>query len=245
MELQPQPFVSTHVANIARNTQLGLVFLQSGPQRTSGLTEVSEESFLNDQLQIARWMILHFLNTHPDDVTPDPWIKIPKWQVKINEFPAPDELESYKALMKQLHSQLESLDNPIWDARYEQAKTFLLRLTAQLNECIAFTNDRIAVIKMAHDLGTVVLEKEDYPEKLADCQDIIMRLGLKLGQQVIEACSMGLGMRGVATMGYLGVKNSTPAVRLFSYDLLDFARELITETAIERGYTPIATEQQD
>lgn len=232
MKKEPLPFMGTHVANLAQNKRVGLVLLFSGPQETHGLTEVSEESFLNDQLQIARWMILHFVQPRDDQRMPEPWHDVPEWRVKCNEMPDPAESASFEEALGQMRSEAQALEGELWNLENEDARTFLLRLAVQINECVRYTNRRLAAIKVCARLGNLGQNPDPF-----EFEEELMTVGPKLAREMAETCSMGMGMLGITAFGYLGIKNSVPALRIFAGHLLRFVRELLADEAVKRGYT--------
>lgn len=235
------PFMGTHVANIALNKQVGLVLLFSDPQTTCGLTEVSQESFLNDQLQIARWMIQHFVGLRDDEHMPEPWVEVPEWRVKLMEMPDPAELAEFEETLGQIHTEAQALGSELWNPKNEDARIFLQRLMAQINECVRFTNRRLEAIKVCARLGDLG-ENPDQMEFEAE----LLTVGPKLAQEMVEVCSMGMGMLGITALGYLGIKNSTPALRIFAMELLQLVRGLLADEAVKRGYTsPIGDKSKE
>ncbi len=233
MKKEPLPFLGTHVANIALNKQVGLVLLFSGPQRTHGLTEVSEESYLNDQLQIARWMILHFMEfqSHNNETMPEPWVEVPEWHVKIMEAPDSVELAKFEEVLGQIRTEAQAFESELWNPNDKEACTFLLRLTVQINECVRFTNRRLEAIKVCARLCDLGQDPDpiEFGEEL-------LTVGPKLAQELIEICSI-MGMVGITALGYLGIRNSVPALRVFAMKLFRLVRGLLVDEAIKRGYT--------
>ena len=80
MQKNGMPILGTHAANIALNKEIALSFLTSGPQDTFGLTEYSNESYLNDKLVVATWMIQGFASLH-DETEEKPWVELPEWEI--------------------------------------------------------------------------------------------------------------------------------------------------------------------
>ena len=235
MRKEPLPFMSTHVANFALNKQVGLVLLFSSPQETCGLTAVSEESFLNDQLQIAQWMILNFLghwDENKDGYAKEPWCHVPEWRVKSNEMPDPVESANFEEILGQIRSEAQAFEGELWSPENGDARVFLLRLTAQINECVRYINRRLEAIKVCVRL----IDLGENPNPL-EFEEELLTVGPKLAQEIVDTCSMGMGMCGIVTLGYLGIKNSVPALNIFAKHLLQFVRGLITDEAIKRGYT--------
>gem|GEM_PF-4047793 len=225
--------MGTHVANFAQNKRVGLELLFSSAQETHGLTEVSKESFLNDQLQIARWMILHFVEPLRDQQRmPEPWRDVPEWRVQIMERPDHAELASFEEALGQMHNEAQALEGELWNPENEDARTFLLRLANQIMECVRYTNRRLAAIKVCARLSD--LGKDPDP---VEFEAEMMTVGPKLALEMVERCSMGMGMNGIMVVGYLGIKNSRPALRIFAGHLLLFVRELLADEAVKRGYT--------
>jgi hypothetical protein len=52
-------------------------------------------------------------------------------------------------------------------------------------------------------------------------------------------------MTGIKIFGYLGVKNSLPAPRIFAMHLLRFVRELLVKEAVRRGYAFLPNKPDD
>ncbi|MCX6778919.1 MAG: hypothetical protein NTU97_01675 [Candidatus Magasanikbacteria bacterium] len=234
MEKVVLPFMGTHVANLALNRQIGLVVLLSGPQRTCGLTSISHESWLNDQLQVAGWMIQDFLDFPREDGEdfPQPWIKVPEWKVKVNESPDKAEKAQFEGVLRQITAEAQAFGAELWNPKNEEARVFLLRLVSQINECVLYTNRRLEAIKVCLrlcDLG-------ENPN-LTDFQEELLTVGPRLAQEIVDVCAMGMGMLGVSAVGYCGIKNSFSALSLFATDLHVFICGLLTEEAIRRGYT--------
>lgn len=240
MKTGPLPFMGTHVANLAQNKRVGLVLLFSEPQETHGLSAVSEESFLNDQLQIARWMILHFVQPRDDQRMPEPWRDVPEWRVQVSEMPDPVESASLEEALGQMRNDVQALGGELWNPENEDARTFLLRLTVQINECVRYTNRRLAAIKVCVRLGD--LGKNPDP---IEFDEELLTVGPKLAREMVEQCSMGMGRIGVMTVGYLGIKNSVPALRIFAGHLLRFVRELLADEAVKRGYASPTSDDKE
>lgn len=240
MEKESLPFMGTHVANIALNKQVGLMLLFADPQETHGLTEVSHESLLNDQLQVARWMILHFMQSRYDERRPEPWVEVPEWRVKLREMPDSAELAKFEETLGQIHTEAQALENELWNPENEDACTFLLRLAVQINECVCFTNRRLEAIKVCVRLSALG-QNPDPMEFEAE----LLTVGPKLAREMKEVCSMGMGMLGIMAMGYLGIKNSMPAPRIFAMKLLQLVRGLLTDEAVKQGYTSPTSDESE
>jgi len=224
------PFTGTHIANIALNKQIGLIFLLAEHQETCGLTSLSHESLTNDQLQTARSMILNFLEPEEDEKTQEPWISIPEWRVKFMEFPEPEETKCFEAVLTLIHTEAEHLGDKLWDPKNQEARAFLLRATNQINECVHYINRRLAAIKVSlnlFDLG----EDAD----LAECEEILSGAGLKLADELKDAF-FSKSYMDLGAFGY-GMKNFHSATSIFAKNLLEFARGILTEEAIRRDYT--------
>ncbi|MBI4280796.1 hypothetical protein HY628_01200 [Candidatus Uhrbacteria bacterium] len=233
------PFLGTHVANIALNKQIGLVFLLARPQETHGLTDVSHESFLNDQLQVARWMILRFMEHYDYEQMPKPWIEVPEWRVKVMEMPDPTESASFEKSLGQILGEAQALKDQLWNPKNEEARSFLLRLASQINECVRYTNRRLEAIKLCSRLG----DMDENADPL-EFEEELLTVGPKLAREIIENCSMGIGMRAIAAIGYLGIKNSVPALRVFAQNILKLVGELVADEAVRRGYTSPTSDER-
>lgn len=224
------PFLGTHVANIALNRQIGLIFLFSRPQETHGLTEVSHESFLNDQLQVAQWMILNFLEPHEHEHAPTPWVEVPEWRVQMMEMPDPAESARFEETLGQIHAEAQALAGELWNRENETARAFLLRLAVQISECVRFTNRRVTAIKVCGRLGGL----GENPDQV-EFEEELLTAGPTLAQELMETFGFA-GRNGIGPMGYLAIKNSTPALRIFAMKLLELVRRLLVDEAVKRGY---------
>lgn len=144
------PFTGTHVANLALNKAIGLVFLQSGPQRTDGLSSISEESFRTDQLQIAAWMIQSFMG--PDNIRfGEPWRRFESFDLKaaINHPMLVDseQLCMCDEMLRVANKEVEALGDRLWDTNHQPSNEFQQRLLTQIEECVAYTKERIELIQ--------------------------------------------------------------------------------------------------
>lgn len=230
MKRSPLPFMGTHIANIALSPQLGLIFLFATPQRTHGLTEVSHETMLNDQLQVARWMIMNFLKGHIDldESAYEPWAKIRDYEPVMAESPDPQDVERYNEICSSAMEQIMDLGDQLWNREDDGAVEFLTRLVGQIEQIVNFTNQRVDIIKcLAH------LRPDD---PIVMIEDQLMRLGYKRAKQ-IGSTFRGFGRySGIVTIGYVAVKNGRNAERLFAHQLLEIARQVLSPEAIKRGY---------
>lgn len=231
------PFLTTHVANVALNKFIGLIFLQSGPQETHGLTVVSGESLANDRIQVAAWMIEHFMGcADADKALQDsvrPWMTLEEYEPRKGFFSeaGAETHERVEEIATQIAQELDGLkDDNIWDSTNLKARALLFKILKQTEECIRYTNDRVAMIQVVADLSDFAESRDTIGmmnHLVSRGSSIAERLGKLIEQE---------GMLGIMT-AYLRIKNDiTPGISL-SYHFGRLLVDFITPHAIQRGYT--------
>jgi hypothetical protein len=158
------PFLTTHVANIALNKQLGLVFLMQNPQTTCGLTEVSEESLRADQLAVAAWMMKAFApfsKTLDDAKVHQPWMQFRPFTGGLEAMMHVDHgaIQSHREVVEQIDAQRLALGDKLWHPENEDGWDFRGRVVAQIDECVAYTAGRVDAIKecaVSGDMGSAI-----------------------------------------------------------------------------------------
>lgn len=207
------PFLTTHVANIALNKQLGLVFLTSEAQRTCGLTEVSHESLMCDQIQVGTWMIDAFLPPLKSEAGLESWLELEPYNARDPfdmDTMLPDQvaLGKGKEVIESIRIEMERLGNAIWDIDRIESLAFLRKLIIQGEECISYTVQRTILIKKLVDLHS------------ANDQTL---------------------MGATSALGYLAVKNAVTAPMIFSREFLKILRCVVTKKAVAEGYVALAS----
>ncbi|MDD5725879.1 MAG: hypothetical protein PHC53_00500 [Patescibacteria group bacterium] len=226
MKNDPLPFIGSHVANYALNKQVGLVLLLAEPQDTHGMTTLSCESFRNDQLQIARWMIINFLGADEEERKVKPWIEMPEWHAEISNQVSPVEKANYERIRDEIRKDAKAMRDAMWIDPL--MRRFLLRLAAQIQECVAYTNRRVEAVKLCGSLATI---KEDHDFEIAfrsRNSDLLEEVMRSYGNLLPGKAGLGLA--------YLGIKNSITAAMCFAIDLLGIVRQILPKEAAERGY---------
>jgi len=227
MKNAPLPFIGSHVANYALNKRVGLVILLAEPQDTHGMTTLSHESFRNDQLQIARCMILNFLGANEEDCKVKPWIEIPEWHAEISNKVSPVEMASYERIRDEIQKDAKAMGDAIW--MDPLMRRFLLRLAAQIQECVAYSNRRTETIKLCCQLANI---KEDaaFAEAFGFQSTVLL-------QEILDATAiMGMDAKAGMCLAYLSIKNSITAAMCFAIDLLGVVRQILPKEAVSRGY---------
>ncbi len=216
MKNQDLPLLRTHVANIALNKNIALLFLLSDAQETHGLTEYSNESYINDKLLVAVWMIENF--TRFNEKSQKPWVELPEWEVPNSSADGVKNMTEFDGIIEKIKQEAQDLEN-IWDPKNVKAVTFLEKIVAQARECIWYTNQRLTAIQVLSKAGPM---GEDDPEA-------IMSAGPKLAAKLLANPMMML-------VGYLAVKNEFSGKRILASRLLGIILEFLVNKAVEEGY---------
>lgn len=242
-ELKPLPFLTTHVANLALNKKIGLIFLQDGPQETHGLTTISEESLANDQLQVAAWMIQHFMGWQESDqslsATAQPWAELDEYDPSTPplDFDAVG-IKHMEDIANQITSELDGIMGDPWDHTNIAARRLLFRVLRQTEECVRYNNDRIAIVQLSADLDKV----HDKGGQV-DLFEHIMSGGPSIGRRMAKLIERE-GIVGILT-AYLRTKNAvTPGMILGRY-LKNAVVKFIEPHATGHGYTSNSATQEN
>lgn len=217
MEQHDLPILRTHVANIALNKEIALHFLLSNPQETHGLTEYSSESYINDKLLVAVWMIQQFVNFDEEDE--EPWVRLPEWEIPDSSMSGFKTAEEFDEIIAKIQKESKSFVN-LWDKENTKTITFLKKIVAQASECICYTNQRLTAIQILYKIG---------PMGQGD-PDTLMSAGFKMAEKLSSNPMIML-------MGYLVVKNEMNSKRILAAHLLKIILEFLVDKAVQEGYT--------
>ncbi|MCF6277067.1 MAG: hypothetical protein L3J07_04515 [Candidatus Magasanikbacteria bacterium] len=244
MKIKPLPFLKTHVANIAQNPDLGLVFLYSEPEKTNGLTSVSHESFTNDQLQIAKHMIQHFAEITRDDLKtefPKPWVEIPEWKpARLTDWDIKkieSDIVKIKAMMQSIERLTIDKTDPefklFWElARQDgECKRICKKIIRQIDEFVLFANRRILGVQVCCNIINLPKDSEEFESALHSG-------GLELANDIIKAFSFDekMDILDAGLFGYGGIKNEDSAPREVAPEFVKLLRSLLLHESIRHGY---------
>lgn len=218
-------FLSTHVANLALNPRIGLIFIFQEPQETHGLTSISHESLVADQLAVGAWMLLQLLENDPEGGTHKsaqfkPWINLPAYIPIRDEKSVPAKTKTYEDVLTCIREQMAALGNDLWDPENADARTFLFRLTEQAYACARYIAERTFILKACSVLP-------DDPEKL------LRRLS-PLDPEIVQAFIENFGLE--SGLGYLNIKHGSPSEIKFVYGFLEILRTAVKDEAVKHGY---------
>lgn len=226
------PFLTTHIANIALNKQIGLVFLLEDAQNTCGFSDVSEESLVSDQLHVGAWMIASFgrrtaLSVSEEQV--EPWTAFKPFDmddvtdhVNIDK----DGLKNAADLVEQIDAERMALGDQLWNLENGPSLKFLQRVVAQVQECVAYTATRVDAIKVCSQVDP------SSPEALFES---LTSHGTDLGLRLLSKFS-GLGLGCVGAMGYLRIKHTITPPMVFTRRFVEVVRRVVEDKAISEGY---------
>ncbi len=218
-----QPILTTHVANIALNKAIALPFLLSQPQNTHGLTDYSGESYTNDKLQVALWMIYEFMGS--DENPPvKPWVELPEWEMPMGAMDGAETMTEFEPLLKVIKKEAKDAGD-LWDKKNQKGISFLSKIVAQVHECVWYTNQRLTAILVCHKMGPA---GENNPEAIFDG-------GPALADKIM---SNPMAMIG----GYLMVKNEFNSKKILAKGLLNIILSFLVDKAIQEGYTTLVEE---
>ena len=237
----PLPFLTTHLANVALNKQIGLVFLMQDAQETCGLTSVSEESLVSDQLNVGAWMINFFMH-HKVAVgnisdTATPWMEFEPFDISrgvqsLMNFDR-EEMKGCMEMVKQIDAERAKIDDQLWNPEHEDAQGFLKKIVAQIHECVAYAAKRVEAIKLCAEMD---------PDDPAAMVESLVSRGPEMGMDLLAGFGGLLGGAGIGPLGYLTIKNAIAPPITFSRRFLDVVRCVVETKAVQEGYTkPLAT----
>jgi len=235
MMTKPQPFLMTHVANIALNKQIGLVFLMQNAQETSGLSDVSRESLNCDQLFVGSWMINSFApysqrSEDSSEGNSQPWEEFEPFDIasgmECRTSVDSIEMERLIRVINAIDAERVALGDKLWDEAHEPAVSFLKKLVVQVDECVAYTTRRVEAIKLC--AGMDPNDPESFVECLTSC-------GEEMGMDIMQGFG-GMGMHAMGAAGYLMIKNVITPPMIFCQRLLGVIRAVVEERAVEEGY---------
>lgn len=237
----PLPFLTTHLANVALNKQIGLVFVSQEAQETCGLNEVSHESLVSDQLHVGSWMIKSFLPyavANDEEASPvDVWMEFEPFDLTcgIEGLMNIDKtgIERCKEVAEQIEAERAAFGDQLWKLDHQPSVNFLRKIVAQVEECIAYTAKRVEAIKMCAQMDT------SSPDAMLRS---LMSRGPEMGADLLSGFGGMLGAVGVGPLGYLGIKNMITPPMVFSRRFIAVVRRVVEVKAIEEGYTRLASE---
>ncbi len=232
VHISPPPFLTTHLANIALHKKLGLVFLLAEPQKTFGLTTVSELSLVHDQLAVARWMILDFLG-QPNEIPrdPSPWYPIGAYHPHAigNALAPREEIEAVGNLIAQIRNEFDDLEPRSFWHKHDAGYIFAMRVIAQIEACERHIRRCTDIIKLCAEL---LQSANGAPERART----LMSLGPEAECELMNAFGM-MGIDGIGAVGYLTMKSAVTAPCIFAEKFLVILRDMIKPEAIQSGYT--------
>ncbi len=239
MNKKPLPFLTTHVANIALNLDYCLYFLYSKPAKISNFESVSEESLINDQLNVSGYLIKHFLGLFlGGEPTREPWIEIPRWKAsKIisdtsekGRKKIKKEEESFLFMIDEIKKTSQRFGKNIWNPHNKDARKFLRKVIAQINQFVLYTNRRVLCAKICSQLP-------DPEDGFEDFESVLHSGGPELAQEIMD---IFLGQDDPKNLtganGYMLIANEESTPRKFAPILLNTARSLLLDEALRRGY---------
>ena len=237
----PLPLLTTHLANVALNKQIGLVFLQQEAQNTHGLTSLSEESLVSDQLHVGSWMIKSFLPyaVVNDKKAPpvDAWMGFEPFDLScgLEDLLNIDTegIEHCKGVVKQIEAEHTALSDQLWSFDHPPSINVLRKIMAQVKECVVYTATRIEAIKVCAQMDT------SSPEAMM--RSLTSR-GPQMGSDLLAGFGGMLGIAGIGPLGYLGIKNMITPPMVFSQMFLKVVRRVVEGKAIQEGYTRLTSE---
>lgn len=234
------PFLSTHVANIAQNKQLGLVFLMQRAQETFGLSSVSQESLVSDQLQVGAWMIQRFISPSDGKCRVDAWAEFEPFSlynttIENMRHRNVQEITRMMKLVQAIDDERVALGEQLWVDEHAPSAMFLQKVIVQTQECVAYTEKRVDAIKVSLEVDS------SSPEAMFES---LMTRGTETGMGLLSRFgSSVIGVAGIGPMAYLAIKNMITPPMIFGQHFLDVVRQVVEKKAIEAGYTRLAVEE--
>jgi len=186
------PSLSTHVANIALNKDIGLYFLLAEEQDIQGGATLSGETLLGDQLLVASAMLEAFLDNYISEKA-NPFVDM-GWNPKdCLGLPNEAQLEKFKGILDDMRMGIDFFCWEFWSKSYSaNSRSYLESLTLQADACAAYMRQRTNLMfdVAGRDPALFLLVKNSIPASRVFCYSV-----LEIAREALSTEAMNRGYR--------------------------------------------------